>query len=804
MATCLAITISVGFLVACLSFVATETHSIGLRLTADTSTSDVVVRLDRDPGGVVQKQITALPGVGSVAATYSGYTEFSSPSGPGLLELSSLPPVPFRWLKLQAGGWPQAADQIALGATAAKSYDLGIGSTVTFAAGSNSRPPQQLRVVGLVDESRALLNGVQSTAVVHDTFFTSAPAEFQLPTLLVRAQPGTSPEALAERVRPLVGPDTTVSTSAALTREKLDQITNDAAVFRYLLLVFAAIALLVGAMIIINTFTIIVAQRRRQLGLLRAVGASTRQVRQRLIVEASIVGVIGSAAGVILGLMIAIAAAAVSGSLSDGLIAPAGQLGAAFAAGVIVTWLAALVPAHRATRVAPLEALRPVADPTAGRRATRFRALLSALITVAGAGVIAYALQRDGSNVAVAVLGAAILSAGILAGAPVFLPYALRAVGVVANRFGVTSRLAAANLLRNPARAAATCTALMLAVGLVVTLQVGAATLKATTNDSLDLEFPVDLMVTNPVGPLASGVLPAVAAIPGITAITPVRMAEAGVDQPGEGVESIRVAGLGPDAAPVLSGGLEELTERVALAQSSTLQMLGQHGGDQITLVVAGHRQSFTLRESDAADSGMLVVTDEALAELAPQAPVSSVWAAAAERDRAAEVVADVRRAMAQQPGLELGGSLEQAASISALLDTVLQVATALLAVAVAIALVGVGNTLGLSVIERTRESALLRALGLQRRQLRLMLLVEAVLLAVVGAAIGIGTGMLFGTVGVTALVKETSLDAFRFAMSGPQTVAVVLVAGVAAALASVLPSRRAAMTAPTQALAET
>ncbi len=158
----------------------------------------------------------------------------------------------------------------------------------------------------------------------------------------------------------------------------------------------------------------------------------------------------------------------------------------------------------------------------------------------------------------------------------------------------------------------------------------------------------------------------------------------------------------------------------------------------------------------------------------------------------------------ALQPGLGLAGSLEQAASIDSLLDTVLAVATGLLAVAVAIALIGVGNTLGLSVIERTRESALLRALGLQRRQLRLMLLVEAVLLALVGAVVGIVAGIGFGMIGVVALVKEINLAALHFSMSAGQTIAVVLVAIVAGALASVIPGRRAAVAAPTAALADT
>ncbi|HEY5821725.1 MAG TPA: ABC transporter permease, partial [Propionibacteriaceae bacterium] len=361
-------------------------------------------------------------------------------------------------------------------------------------------------------------------------------------------------------------------------------------------------------------------------------------------------------------------------------------------------------------------------------------------------------------------------------------------------------------VIRNPGRAAATCTALMLAVGLIVTLQVGAASLKSTTNNTLNSEFPVDVTVTNPMGPLSPTVMSSIEAVPGVKATIGVRTAEVGIQVPTgtDDPTTLTLAGLPSNADTVVAAGTDRLSDRVALAHHFTIEGMGRQAGDPITLVYQGQQQTFTLEASDIAQGGMLVVPEQTLTRLAPDAPLSAVWAAAADRNQAADVIAAVRKVMGAQPGLSLGGSLEQAAGINALLDTLLQVATGLLAVAVAIAMIGVGNTLGLSVIERTRESALLRALGLQRRQLRLMLMVEAVLLALVGAVVGIGAGMLFGYVGVAALVKETSLSQLRFSMSVPQTVAVVLVTCVAGALASVLPGRRAAMAAPTAALAET
>lgn len=799
----LAIVISVGFIVTCLSFVATESNSIGRRATAKTSSSDVVVQGAADQDGRLQEKIRALPGVGAVTATHEGFTEFASPEGAGALNLTSLPSPAFRWSKLTRGDWPMAADEVAIAATTARAYDVGLGSVLTFTSGS-ATAARPMRVTGIVDESRSLFGDLQSTAVVHVSYFAGQSGGLDYPTVLIKAQPGVAPETLVDRVRPVVGPDVDVQTAAALTRQTLVDLTNSAMIFRYLLLVFAAIALLVGAMIILNTFSIIVAQRRRQIGLLRAIGASTSQVRRQLVAEAAIIGVLGSGLGVGLGLAVGVAAAAVSGSLADGFRAPVGQVAAAFAAGVLLTWVAALVPARRATKVAPTEALRPVPDLTAGRRAGRLRAVASLLIVLAGAVGIYVALTASAHNVVLAVAASMVLAAGILSGTPTYLPLLLRVVGRLTGRISTVSRLASLNVLRNPSRAAATCMALMLAVGLIVTLQVGAASLKSTTNDTLNAEFPVDVTVTNPSGPLAPLVLAGVAAVPGIKATTPVTMIDAQIDQPGQGVPEVHVAGVRPDADAVVSAGLDELTDRVALVHPFTLEMLGRKSGDRLELTYQGRRATFLLQKSDVADSGTVVVADRELAKLAPAAPVAAVWAAAADRGQAASVIADVRKVIGTQSGVNLAGSLEQSAAINTLLDTLLRVATGLLAVAVAIALIGVGNTLGLSVIERTRESALLRALGLQRRQLRLMLMAEAIVLSLVGSVVGIGAGVLFGAVGVAALVKETSLTALHFSMSIPQTLAVVAVTGVAGALASVLPARRAALAAPTDALAET
>lgn len=799
----LAVVVSVAFVVACLVFVATETRGVGQRLSAPSSTSDVLVEVDGDPGQVVTAA-AALPEVAAVSTSASTYLGFSTAAGPGALEVQTLPDRPeFRWSTLASGRWPTAADEVALSPGTAKSYAVGEGGVLALDP-QDGQPARQLVVTGLLDEGRSLLAALGDSGVVAPAFAAAAPAGSLSTTVLLRVRPGTEPDAVAAALRPVVGETGTVQTSAEAGAAALEQTTGIGDVFGYLVLVFGSIALLVGSMIILNTLVIILTQRRREIGLLRAVGASSRQVRRMLLAEALLTGLLGSALGVAVGVGVAALAGTLTGSITAGLAVPPLTVGLCFVGGVLVTVLASLVPVRRASRVAPLEALRPVAPEPDRRRHLRLRTVTGGLGTLLGVGVIVVALTVDAHNVALAVAGAAITSLGVLALAVVVVPALLRGVGGLVGRTGPTARLASGNLVRNPGRSAATCTALMLAVGLIVTLQVGSASVKATLDAALDQKFPVDLVVTNPDGPLAPTVAAAVGRATGVTATVDVRSVRAGIaGAADEGLTELAVSAPAAGVERVVPTGLDRLTGRTALVDGFTLEMLGARSGDPLELTYQGRRGSFVLAASEIPRSGGVVVTGGALDALAPTAPTSELWASVADRGDARAVVAAVRQATAGQPGLQVDGSLTEAAEVGQVLDTLLAVATGLLGVAVLIALIGVGNTLGLSVLERTRESALLRALGLQRRQLRGMLTVEAVLLALVGAAVGVVVGIAFGGVGAASLARETDMGAVHLAVPVLQTLGVVAVAGLAGAVASVLPARRAALATPTAALAD-
>lgn len=799
----LAVVVSVAFVVACLVFVATETRGVGQRLSAPSSTSDVLVDLGGDPAPVAAAA-AALPGVAAVSTSARTYAAFSTAAGPGPIELQTLPDRPeFRWSELGTGRWPTTADQVVLSPGTARSYAVGPGDVLTLEP-LGDRPARRLVVTGLLDEGRALFADLGDSGVVAPAFAAATAPGDRSGTVLVRVQPGDRARRggrrpAARRRRGGHRPDL-----GGGRRRRPPRGHRVADLFGYLVLVFGSIAVLVGSMTVLNTLVIILTQRRREIGLLRAVGASTRQVRRMLLAEALLTGLLGSAAGVVLGTGVAALVATVTGGIGAGLAVPPLAVGLGFVGGVVVTVLASLVPVGRASRVAPLEALRPVAPEADRHRHGRLRVVAGGLGTLLGVAVIVVALTADAHNVVLAVAGAAITAVGVLALAVVVVPALLRGVGLLARRGGPTARLAAANLVRNPGRSAATCTALMLAVGLIVTLQVGSATVGATLDDALDAKFPVDLVVVNPDGPLSTTVTTAVAGVPGVTATVPVRSVRAGLPGAGDdGVAELTVSAPGAGVERVVPTGLDQLTGRNALVDDFTLEMLGARSGDPLELSYQGRRGTFVLRSSEIPRSGGVAVTDAALAALAPTAPTSELWAAAADRDEARAVVAAVRQATVSQPGLRVDGSLTEAAEVVRVLDRLLAVATGLLAVAVLIALIGVGTTLGLSVLERTRESALLRALGLQRRQLRGMLTVEAVLLALVGAAVGVVVGIAFGGVGAVALAEETDMGRLHLAVPVLQTLGVVAVVALAGALASVLPARRAAMATPTEALAD-
>ncbi len=808
-ATLAATAIGVGFVVALLVFVPTQFRGIGARATASTAVADVVVSGVDDRAGTFAARFAAQPGVAAVDRRLEVQAELSAHGHPGSIRLLSLPSDPrLNWLHLSSGRWPAAGELVVSGATAA-AYDLRVGDPVEVGlGGSGSSSQRRLTVSGITDEGRSLFEGLQPAGLVPVATFPAESARY--PTFLVLAEPGVDPGLLRDRLAGLVPADAAVQTSADLGRQAVDQLSGGAQAAQLLLLTFGAIALLVGAMIVTNTQLLVVAQRRRQIALLRVVGADRRQVRRSLLAETALVGALGSVGGDALGVALAVLVSAGLQSLGGGVVVPLGQIAIAVAVGVVVGLAASLAPTWRATRIAPIEALRPVADAAVERRTGRLRIVVGATLVLLGAGGIVAGGLVPPAAFLMAVAGSFGLAVGILALAPLYVPPLLRVAGRLVGRAGPTARLAAANLAHHPRRTAATATALMLAVGLIVTLQVGAASVKVSVRDEVARQFPVDVSVLSAGVPISPTVRAAVAAVPGVRAVEPVVMTDAravagshaaSAAPEGAGAE-IGVVGLAPSAARVVGGGFEDVRPGVALVHPFTLEMLSAKAGDPVRLDVGRRSVVLRLAASDLADAGQVVVPASTLARLAPAADVRLLWVRT-DQDRPAQILAGINAASSAQLGLQVGGSLVQSAAVASAVDAVLLVATALLGVAVLIALVGVGNTISLSVIERARESALLRALGVQRRQLRGMLAVEAALLAVVATLVGVVCGIGFGVIGTHSLGTQLGLARVHYTVSVPQTALVVAVALLAGLVASVLPGRRAAAADPARLLAD-
>ncbi|MCB0911985.1 MAG: ABC transporter permease [Propionibacteriaceae bacterium] len=792
LSTIIAIAISVAFLAGSAVLVATEGQAQGKAMNVSLAEADAVVTDGSGTDGV-GKAIASVPGVAVSAPVLTMSEAVTAGVTSEWIDFVNVPPDGLRWASLTAGRWPSAANEVALSGGAARALGRGVGDELTL-----SGRDLAMTVVGVTNEPSGLF---VKTGYASDAAFAAAGhTTDHAPQWAVRAAPGVSADALVDdlnvRLKTL-GPDLRATSAAEVRAAAIAELAEGFDAFANVLWGFAGVALIVGMITIANTFTITLAQRRRQIGLLRAVGASGAQVRRRFLVEAVLLGVLGALLGLVVGIGLAAGVSAWSTALFWGLVLPWQQLAIAFGLGVLATVVAAFVPILRGTRVAPLEALQPVPESDERRRASLVRAVACGLFLLAGAGLAVLAVVRTDPNALLIAIGAgALLSIGVLFGGPLFVPALLKASGRAFRWTGAVPRLAADNAERNPRRATATATALMLAVGLMVTLQVSTASVRLTVLDELAAHYPVDLQVqwTDDDGDPAR--IPAetsdeLARVSGVDASVLLSGGNARI-----GDDGVVLLGYDP-AIPAVTGVTTAVPDDVVLVSDYQVE------GMPATVTVKGAVGSVELRVlgSRLVSYEQAMVSAATLTRIVKPVPHAVMWLSVPDRGRAIDVMVAVNQITGS--GDRVSGTIVQAALYEQVLNILLAITTGLLGVAVLIALIGVSNTLGLSVMERTRESALLRALGLQARSLRVMLLIEAVQVAVVGIAVGLVAGTFFGWLAVTSLGRTSGFDSIRFAVDLPMTTGMVAVAVLAAALASVLPGRRAAKAAPTEALAD-
>ncbi|MBD5786418.1 ABC transporter permease [Cellulosimicrobium terreum] len=724
-------------------------------------------------------------------------------------------------LEVVEGALPTAPGQVALPADVAERLGLDMGDQVVNARyvwGEDETEPTEVRdaltVVGIIDDPYGAYAQMGGAAVVSAqdvaAWAEADGSDLTAPAVMVVLDDGADLGAVRADLLATSPQDTTVQTPDEYAQEVAAAQTGGEQVFVYVILAFAAIALVVAALVIANTFQVLVAQRTRTLALLRAVGAKRGQLARSVLVEASILGVLASLAGIILGTALVQLALLVASNADLGIpiptsvaITPAVVL-APLVVGTLVTVVASLAPARAATRVSPLEALRPADAPRLGTGAGRVRLVLALLLTVGGFALLAggVVLGMNGSpdvGLMAGVLGGAISFVGVLVGAVFWLPRTVGLVGRLLARTGPTARLATANTLRNPRRTTATSTALLIGVTLVAMMSTGAASARTSLGAALDDQYPVDVMV---IGSGVDGTLPEsttgmLAGIDGVDTVVP------GTDVLAELPDGASVSPTAVD--PAAAAGVVRSQDTLAGLAPGTLvlpeweaQALGFADGDTTQLTGTGGETLEVTVAVGSSDTSLLTTQDAHV--LDPGATATRLWVSVDDPSDTA-VVAAVQDAVAESDTpVEVVGAVVERAAMQQVVDTMLAVVVGLLAVAVVIALIGVANTLSLSVIERRRESATLRAIGLSRRRLRWMLAIEGMLIAGVGAVLGIVLGVLYGWAGAATALSLMGDVAFSVPW---RDVAIVLVVALAAGLlASVVPGRTAARTSPVEALA--
>ena len=720
---------------------------------------------------------------------------------------------------------PGDARAVALDEGTAETLAVGVGDTVTLTAGSGQGAVEAV-VSGLTSVSPDPMLSSQAQvwggAGVVDALQMPEAAPFATAALL-RLEDRADPQSVRADVAELLrgeGVAAAVATPDEASRDQLSRMAGGTDLFGWVLGGFAVLALVVTALVIANTFQVLVAQRTRDLALLRTVGASVRQIRGAVLLEALLTGLLGALLGV--GLAVALTAGVVAvarpalevPALSFG--ADPLQLAAVAAIGTGVAVVAALGPARAATRVAPLQALGPAAETEVLSRAGLVRAAVGAVLAVGGA-VLMWS-GALGQQFLPAVGGGVLSFLGMLLLARLFVPAAVRGAAVLARPAGVPGRLAGLNATRHRSRTAATAAALLIGTTLVALVLTGGRTAQAETDRLLDTEFPVDLVVSVAPGQDPAAAARAVAEVAGVSAAAasvPVGATVNGTPAYAVAAEDLRaVVAREPerDAGALAAEGTvyvpswAEPTTGVTV-DGRTLDLRSVRGSGLQTAVLLTPETAAQVRaEGRAADGG-----DGAGPGAAPGPEVGALVLVDAGDDVAVADLQDLTEGVTAAAGdgaQVVEGGLGERALYSQVIDALLGIVVALLAVSVLIALIGVANTLSLSVIERTRENALLRALGLTRRGLRGMIAVEAVLIAAVAAALGCALGVFYGWAGSQLILGELVAQVTGTAglvwpaVPWVELLLIVAVAALAGLVASLLPARRAARLSPVEGLA--
>ncbi|MFB7516433.1 ABC transporter permease [Streptomyces sp. NPDC056144] len=814
--TVLAVMLGVAFVSGTLVF--TDTLSQAFRNQSAKSYDDVAVAVSLHPSadearktpGLSQAdvdKVAKLDGVASVSPRVDGFAGVPDKDGKLIgvgwsnkgANFAPGPDGKDRAYAFTAGEGPARASQVALDKETADKGGYKVGDTVRVATNG---PVKEYTLSGVFTTEDGAVNAGGSlvlfdTPVAQKLFLK--PGYYQ--DLTVTAAPGANADKILDEVTTVVPKAATAQTGKALADDQAKMIESGLGALNQVLLAFAGIALFVGIFLISNTFTMLVAQRTKELALMRAVGASRKQITRSVLIEAGIVGLIAAAVGYVLGIGMAVALR--SGMSAFGMKVPDGDLVlgttpalAAFGVGVVITMLAAWLPGRRAAKIPPVAAMSSV-HATASTKSLVVRNSIGALFTAIGAVLIVLGAGQGGDEGRMLVAGGAFVT---LIGVIVLIPFLSRPVIALirpffVKAFGVSGKLAGLNAVRNPRRTGATASALAIGLTLVTGLSVLGATVGSALDKATVDQVKADYMVAMASGTgLSEEALTALEKAPGVKAVSP--------QQAGD----LQIKGSYVSASGVTPGDIDQVLKLTVKEGSLGSLGKGQIAVDDKTAEKRGLKVGATVPvEYSDSRKGKLtvgaiyegsefvspVLVDKKILDAHTEKPYIGQIFVKMDGGATAAGEQALQKAMGDNPAINVMDHKEIRDTFGGPINMMLNIMYGLLGMALIIAVLGVVNTLAMSVFERQQEIGMLRAIGLDRARVKRMVRLEAVVISVFGAVVGIGLGAFLGwAIGETL---KNNIPGYALVLPWDRIGLFLVLAAVVGVLASLWPARSAA-----------
>jgi putative ABC transport system permease protein len=754
----------------------------------------------------VLDQVKAVDGVRIAEPNIQGYAEVINKKGKTTRTPGGAPALGFNWtiddrlntLDISDGRAPNGPTEMTLDRGTAAKHDLAVGDQVKVLL---KDAPGEYTIVGLTRFGEAdNLGGATlasfDTATALDVL--AEPGKYY--SILVAAEDGVSDTELRDRIAAVTPAGFEAVTGKQSAADAASAITDSPGfkIFKYALLVFGLISLFVSAFIIANTFQILVAQRTRDLALLRALGASRGQVLTSVVTEAFFLGVVASAVGLGLGVVVAQGLLAMLAAFGVELPTAGVQFlprtaVVSMALGVVVTTVAALVPARKASRIAPVAAMR---EATAVPVSMRRRAIVGTVVTAVGVGALLGGLFGGGQALPLVGLGAPIAFIGLYTLSPLLSRPLGGTLGQPLRWAGVPGKLASANAQRNPRRTAATASALMIGLALVGAVGVLASSMKTSFGGIIDRSLKADYILnTSDFMPFSADLARQLADAPGVAAVSGLRQNDVRINGKGTSVQAVDPASFGTVYnVKMTEGALADTAADGAVVSKSAAEQNGWKVGDSVRMrFSASGEQDITIKGIYETDPllGDWLISTATYDKFFPTTKLDvMVFVKGAEGADLATTKQAVDAVAKNFPVVSVNDQAGVKKQNQKAVDQLLGMISALLLLSIVIAFLGIMNTLALSVYERTRELGLLRAVGMGRRQMRWMVRWEAVVISLFGAILGVTVGTFFG-VAIRKAIAEWGVD--QLTIPWGSLLILAIVGGVFGLVAAALPARRAA-----------